>query len=118
MYQNEIKEMDREELAQIIEEYSLKIEDTEFIDCDEVIELLEQEQGKLFKCPEDDILDTILNGNWTDASKQMHEMYITPHGLVDYINDYRFEEYEEAYDWFTLESAVSITELYNQKEVA
>lgn len=114
MYQNQIREMNKVELVEIITEYNLKIEDPGFVDADEVIELLEYELGKVFESAEDDILDSIMNGNWTDAAKQMHDEYITPHGLVDYVNDYRFEVFDEAYAFFTLESAVSITELYNQ----
>lgn len=118
MYKNEIRELDEAELLALISEHSLSIEDEEFIDCEEVIELLEQENGTIFECIEDDILDTIMNGNWTDAANQMHEGYITPHGLIDYVNDYRYEQYEEAYEWFDLSSAATITELYYRKEVA
>lgn len=115
MYKNEIREMNEAELIELIAENNLTID---YVDSDEVIELLEYEKGTIFECIEDDILDSIMNGNWTDAAKQMHEEYITPNGLVDYINDYRFEEYDEAYEWFNLDSAVAITELYYRKEVA
>ena len=120
MYQNEIREMDEAELLEVVESHRLALDDENFIDADEVIELLEHEIGKVFESAEDDILDSIMNGNWTQAVEQMFWNHIHPHGLVDYVNDYRFEVYDEAYEWFDLESAVSITELYNQmrKEVA
>ncbi|WP_373033817.1 hypothetical protein [Sulfurovum sp.] len=120
MYQNEIREMDEAELMEVVESHKLTLDDENFIDADEVIELLEHEIGKIFESAEDDILDSIMNGNWAQAVEQMFQNHIHPHGLVDYINDYRFEQYDGAYEFFTLESAVSITELYNQmrKEVA
>ena len=118
MYQNEIREMSETELQKLISDNNLTIEDTDFIDADEIIELLEQEIGTIFECVEDDILDSIMNGNWTDAAEQMKENYITPHGLVDFVNDYRYEQYEEAYEFFDLSSVATITELYYRKEVA
>ncbi len=42
----------------------------------------------------------------------MMDLGIYPDSLVDYIEDYRYEVYDEAYDWFTLDSAVAITELF------
>ena len=114
LYRDVIQKMQRIQLLEIAEKYGLKIDDTDSIDADETIELLENEQGTIFESVEDDILDSIKNGNWTDAAKQMIKDCITPHALIDYINDYRYEQYEEAYDWFDLESAVSITELYHE----
>ncbi len=120
MYQNEIREMDETELLELMKINAWVPKDENLIDADEVIEVMEYEQGKVFESAEDDILDSIMNGNWSQAAEQMHELYISPHGLVDYVNDYRFEAYDEAYEFFDLESAVSITELYSQvkKEVA
>ncbi len=120
-YRTEIETASRRELIELIEEYALGIDYHEEPDLYELREYtmdkLESENN-LYECVEDDILDTINNGNWTDAAKQMHENYITPNALVDYINDYRYEQYDEAYEFFTLDSAVSITELYHRKEVA
>ncbi len=122
-YRTEIVVANRRELIQLIETLALGIDyhsEPDVIELREyVLDALERENS-LFESAEDDILDSIMNGNWTQAVKQMLENYITPHGLVDYVNDYRFEEFDEAYEFFNLESAVSITELYNQmrKEVA
>ena len=120
MYQNEIREMSEVELLELLSSNGWSVENPEYVDADEVIEIMQLEQGTVFESAEDDILDTIMNGNWTQAVEQMLENYITPHGLVDYVNDYRFEEFEDAYRFFNLESAVSITELYSQmrREVA
>lgn len=113
MYQNEIREMSETALYVLAAEHNVV---TKHNDTDEIIELLEQEIGTIFECAEDDILDSIMNGNWSQAVEQMQEHYITPHGLIDYINDYRFEQYDEAYEFFDLDSAVSITELYYQEK--
>ena len=120
MYQNKIREMDEAELMEVVESHKLVLDDEDFIDADEIIELLEYQTGKIFESAEDDILDSIMNGNWTQAVEQMFENHIHPHGLVDYVNDYRFEQYDEAYEFFNLESAMCITELYSQmrKDVA
>lgn len=117
MYKNDIRNMDDAQLQELIDEYAL-ITDEEYFDCEEVIELLEEKIGTIFECIEDDILDSIRYGNWNDAAKVMHENYITPHALIDYIEDYRYEVYDDAYEWFDLSSAATITELYYRKEVA
>ena len=120
-YRTEIEGANRRELIEVIEAYALGIDYYEVADTYELreytLDKLEAENN-LYECAEDDILDTINNGNWTDAAKQMHENYITPHGLVDYVNDYRYEQYDEAYEHFDLSSAATITELYYRKEVA
>ncbi len=119
MYQNEIREMDEEELLVLLKKNGWSVEDENFIDADEVIEIMELEQGRVFESAEDDILDSIMNGNWTFAVEQMMDMSVYPDSLVDYIEDYRYEVHGEAYEWFTLESAVAITELfYRTRKVA
>ncbi len=113
----------RTEMIVLIESYALGIDYHTEPDVYELreytLDALEGENN-LYESAEDDILDSIMNGNWTQAVEQMFENHIHPHGLVDYVEDYRFEQYDEAYEFFNLESAVSITELYNQmrKEVA
>ena len=120
MYQNEIREMNESELLKLLSTNGWSVKDENYIDADEVIEIMELEQGRVFESAEDDILDSILNGNWTQAVEQMFENYISPHGLVDYVSDYRFEVSDESYEFFDMESAVSITELYStmRREVA
>ena len=119
MYRNEINEMDQSELLSLVQESALAVDVAEHIDADEVIEALERSQGRMYESAEDDILDTIMNGNWSYAVAQMLDLSVYPDSLIDYIQDYRFEVYEEAYDWFTLESAVAITELfYRTRKVA
>ena len=120
-YRNEIETASRKELIELVEEHALGIDYHIEADEDElreyVLDALERE-NLLYLSVEDDILDTIMNGNWTQAVEQMLENYITPHGLVDYVQDYRYEEFEEAYEFFNLESAVSITDLYSQMRSA
>ncbi len=111
IYRNEIHEMEDIELLELIAKYALKVNTTDYIDVDEIIEALEYTEGTIYESVEDDILDSIHNGNWTEASKMMWSKFISPNALIDYINDYRFEQYDEAYEWFNLSSAVSITEL-------
>ena len=41
-----------------------------------------------------------MNGNWSYAVEQMLVLSVYPDSLIDYIQDYRYEVYEEAYDWF------------------
>jgi hypothetical protein len=120
-YRTEIEGANRRELVELIEAYALGID---YHEVDDTYELREYTMDKLaaennlYECVEDDILDTINNGNWSDAAKQMHDNYITPHGLIDYVDDYRYEQFDEAYDFFDLGSAATITELYYKKEVA
>ena len=113
MYKNEIREMTESELLEFMKNNGWTAED-DFIDADLVIDIYELEQGTMFESAEDDVLDTIMNGNWTFAVKQMDDMNIYPSGLIDYIEDYRFEVYPEAYEWFKLEHGVRITELFYQ----
>ena len=115
LYRNEIQMMNDTELLELIAINALKVETTDYIDTDEVIEALELTEGTIFECAEDEILDSIYNGNWTQAAKMMWDKFISPNALIDYINDYRFEQCAEAYEWFDLSSAVSITELYHQR---
>ena len=114
MYQNEIREMDETELLELLRTNGWEPKDTEYIDCNEVIEIMELEQGRVFESAEDDILDSIMNGNWTYAVEQMMDLSVYPDSLVDYIEDYRYEVFDEAYEWFKLESAVAITELFHR----
>jgi len=114
LYRDEINMMDEEELWKVLKTKKIDCE-FEVLDSDDVIELLEHHEGKVYESIEDDILDSIFNGNWTDGAKQMVENNITPNALIDYINDYRFENIQEAYEWFDLSSAVAITQLYEQK---
>lgn len=117
IYRNEIHEMEQIELLELIAVNALAIDGDEdgWVDVDEVIEALEHQDGALHECAEDDIIDSIYNGNWSDAAKQMIEVHIPPSVLVDYITDYRYEQYEEAYAWFDLSSAVAITQLYEEQ---
>ena len=114
MYKMEIHMMEQIELMELIAEQAIVVEsdDSGYVDADDVIEALEIQDGTMFECVEDDILDSICNGNWTQAAKMMLDKFITPNVLVDYVSDYRYEQYEEAYEFFDLSSAVCITQLY------
>ena len=113
LYRDEISMMDEGQLWAVLKNHKIDCE-REVLDMDDVIELLEYHEGKVYESIEDDILDTIFNGNWTDGAKQMVQNHITPNALVDYIENYRFENIQEAYEWFDLSSAVAITQLYLQ----
>jgi hypothetical protein len=119
MYQNQIREMTETELREFVKNNKLTLSDPEYLSDDEVIEVYESEVERMFESAEDDILDTIMNGNWSYAVDQMLDLSVYPDSLVDYIENYRYEVYDEAYDWFTLDSAVAITELfYRTRKVA
>ena len=113
LYKDEINNMGKEQLWEVLKSKKIDCE-LKQLDSDDVIELLEYHEGKVYESVEDDILDTIFNGNWTDGAKQMVQNHITPNALVDYIENYRFENIQEAYEWFDLSSAVAITQLYLQ----
>jgi hypothetical protein len=114
LYRNEINQMDDVELLALADRYNLVLEDRENVDADEVIDLIEYYDSRVYESVEDDILESIRNDKCKDGAKQMLENNITPHGLIDYVNDYRFEQNEDAYEWFDLSSAVAITELYHE----
>ena len=114
LYRDEINQMDEVELLALVDRHNLVLEDRESVDADEVIDLLEYYDGRVYENIEDDILDSIRNGNWSDGAKQMLEQNITPNALIDYINNYREEHDEKSYEWFDLSSAVSIAELYHE----
>ena len=114
LYKDEINMMDEEQLWAVLKSNKIDCE-FEVLDADDVIELLEYHEGKVYESVEDDILDSIYNGNWTQGAEQMLQNHITPNALVDYINDYRFENSQEAYDWFDLSYAVTIAQLYQQE---
>lgn len=117
IYRNDIQEMEQIELMEVIALHALTVEsdDEGWIDADDVIEALEQVEGTVYECVEADILDSIYNGNWTEAAKMMLDKFISPSTLVEYIEDYRYTEYEEAYEFFDLSSAVVITQLYEEQ---
>jgi len=118
MYQNEVREMTENELLEFMENNGWKSTE-DFIDAELVIGIYELENGTMFESAEDDILDTICKGNWSYAVEQMDDLNVWPDGLIDYIEDYRYEVYDEAYDWFKLEHAVVITEMfYKTRKVA
>jgi len=114
LYRDEIYMMDEEQLWAVLKAKKIDCE-REVLDSDDVIVLLEYHEGIVYESIEDDILNSIYNGNWTDGAKQMVKNYITPNALIDYIDNYRFENIQEAYEWFDLSSAVAITQLYEQK---
>ncbi len=109
MYRNE---MEQSELAELLNKNEWVTENKDYIDADDVIEIMELESGRVYESAEDDILDTIMNGNWTHAIEQMLDLSVYPDSLIDYIENYRYEVYEDAYDWFKLEHAVAITEMF------
>ena len=114
LYRDAINMMGEEELWAVLKSKKIDCE-IEELNSDDVIELLEYHEGKVYESVEDDILDSIFNGNWTQGAKQMVRNHVSPNALVDYIEDYRFENIQEAYDWFDLSSAVAITQLYQQE---
>ena len=71
MYQNEIREMTEPELQELLSSNGWSVKDADIIDADEVIEIMQIEDGTVYESAEDDILDTIMNGNWSYAVEQM-----------------------------------------------
>ena len=116
LYKNTILEMEQAELLTLVTTHTLKLDDPDFLDPDEIIELLEDKDGRMFDSPEDDVLNTIYYGNWNGGAKQMLNNCITPDSLVDYINDFRYDKNEEGYEFFDLSSAVAITDVYHMQK--
>jgi len=119
IYTNEIYEMDITELLEALENYNVvtALEEDE-LEPEGVIELIQQEQGFLFTCIEDDILDSIYNGNWSDAVEQMMDTdtgYMFPSQIADYIEDQRFEVDESCFEWFNLGSMSALCDTFYSK---
>ncbi len=121
-YKTEIREMNEAELIAVVAEYALKIEDTDYIDADEIIEIIEDRHETLFECAEDDILDSIYNGNWSQAVEMMQDTdtgYMFPSQIADYIEDQRFEIDDSMYEWFDLGSMSALCDtFYSARENA
>ena len=125
-YKNEIDSMNDAELLELLEAKGIEqhIEEDRTFDSDYIIELIEYHEGTVFDCREADILDSIRNGNWTDAVEQMQdtdEGYLFPSAISDYIENYRYEMSEEAYSWFDLGSMSGLCSVFydaRAKEVA
>jgi len=121
LYRDEIHTMNENELLEALNNYNIVTAmEVEDMDSDTVIELIEAEHGEIFECREHDILDTIYNGNWTCAVKQMQDTnqgYMFPSQIADYIEDYRYENDSEAFEWFNLSSMSALCDcFYAQRE--
>lgn len=116
LYRNDIYEMDSDELLEALNNYNIVTAmETDELQPEDVIELIEAEQGFLFMCVEDDILDTIRNGNWTNAVEQMMDTntgYMFPSQIADYISDERFCGDPDAFEWFDLGSMSALCDVF------
>ena len=116
LYRNDIYEMDSDELMEALENYNIVTAlEADELEPEEVIELIEVEHGHLFMRVEDDILDTIYNGNWTDAVEQMMDTstgYMFPSQIADYIEDVRFEEDPDTFGWFELSHMSALCDVF------
>ena len=116
LYRNDIYEMDSDELMEALENYNvITALEVDELEPEDVIELIEAEQGHLYLCEEDDILDTIYNGNWTSAVEQMMDTdtgYMFPSQIADYIADERYCSDSDAFEWFDLRSMSALCDVF------
>ena len=119
-YRNEIEMMDDTELLELLEAKGLEshVDEDRSFDYDYVIELIEYHEGEVFDCKEHDVLDSIRNGNWSDAVEQMMDSdsgYMFPSQVADYIEDQRFEVDESMFEWFDLGSMSALCDTFYSK---
>jgi len=113
MYRDEINKLNKLELIDLIEYEALTnllditADHTEDETRDKLVEAL-QDHGEWIENVYQDILDSLVNGNWNEGGKLMLEEYITPNELVDYINDYNEEMGYNMYQWFDMHSVIGI----------
>ena len=114
LYRNDIYEMDSDELMEALENYNvITALEADDLAAEDVIELIEAEQGHLYLCEEDDILDTIYNGNWTSAVEQMMDSgYMFPSQIADYVEDQRYEIDDSCFEWFDLGSMSALCDVF------
>ena len=121
LYRTELETASRRELIALIEAYALgidyHIEDDVYELREYTLDALEREGQTIFEAVEDDILDDLCNGNWTDGVHRMREHSITPNSLINWIEEQREELGEDYHSHFDLGSAVAVTELYNRERL-
>jgi len=118
LYRKDLYNMSQDKLKEIIVLNDLSIDIENYIQADEVIEKYEDNISTIFETIEDDILDDVYNGNWTDGTNKMLKNFINPNELMNYIEELREEQGDEAYSFFTLSSASALTSLYYQQREA
>ena len=108
MYRDDINNIEtKQEVLDLIEEEGITDLDLT-IELDELkeslIEALE-DNGYWIETAQDDILDSVYNGNWNEGAKIMLDEHISIYNLIDFI-----EESELDYEWFDLTHVASLME--------
>jgi len=108
-YRDTLNEATLDELTELI---SMEYPDLDLIDPEdedtiraELIEHLE-DRGDWIDTAEEDALDSVYNGNWTEGAQIMKDNYISITNLIDYIE--AKEDEGADYDWFDRGSAVAL----------
>ena len=111
MYRDDINNIEtKQEVLDLIEEENL----TNWLDLDEDIELDDikplliealEDNGYWIETAQDDILDSVYNGNWNEGAKIMLDEHISIYNLIEFI-----EESELDYEWFDLTQLASLME--------
>ena len=118
-YRDEIELMDETELMELLVDkgYEERVDEDRTFDSYYVIEIIEYMDGEVFDCREADVLDSIMNGNWNDAVEMMQDIdsgygYMFPSQIADYIEDRRYEEGEELFEFFDLGSMSALCDVF------
>jgi len=113
MYRADINKLDKLELLALIDNegftnlLDITAEHTEDETREALVEAL-QDHGEWIEDVYQDILDSLVNGNWNEGGKLMLEEYITPTELVNYIEDYNEEVGYNMYQWFDMHSVIGL----------
>ena len=110
IYRNNINEYTLEDVKEELNSYYgvSDLEDAET--AEECLEVAEEQGIYIYDNLQDDILDDFYNGNWTQGVSKMYKNNIYPRDLIDYI-----EEAESNYSYITLDSIVTIMQLWEQE---
>lgn len=109
LYRNDIYGLNEDARIDLLEEHGIKAPNS--LESYEAFELIEEQGIALFDSLEDDILDSLYNGNWSYGAEQMLEEHINPQDIANYIEEAR-EEIEEAYSWFDLSHMTALCSVY------
>ena len=107
------------QLRELIEHHSMdnpELDEYAIMDVEELREGIYtnlEEDGLWLETVEEDILDSIANGNWNDAGKQMNKEFITVYNLIDFIEEYNEMVGYRAFEWFDLTSVASLCDTLN-----
>jgi len=115
MYRNEINEATKVELINEIKSNSYDVEYKD-IELEELRESLIEElesNGDWIETIEDDILDSICNGNWNEGAKLMLEESISIFNLIDFVEEISEELGYNVYSWFDRTAVANLASVLN-----